>query len=59
MVQLYQKLKQSEYTEDVIDEAIRYVKSFGYVNDHEYARSYIINRKDRKSRKELYMTLLQ
>ncbi len=58
-VQLRQKLRLNEYTEDVIEEALRYVKSFGYVNDKEYARSFIINRKDRKSKRELYMQLCQ
>ena len=58
-VQLRQKLKQSDYPDDVVEEAMNYVKSFGYVNDHEYARSFIQNRKDKKSRKELYMQLCQ
>lgn len=57
--QLRQKLRQSDYTESVIEKAVQYVKSFGYVNDAEYTRSYILNRKDRKSRKELYMQLCQ
>ena len=57
--QLRQKLKQSDYTEEVIEEAIRYVKSFGYVNDAEYARIFFINRKEKKSRKELYLLLVQ
>jgi regulatory protein len=48
--QLRQKLKQNDYPDDVVEDAIRYVKSFGYVNDKEYARSYIINRKDYKDR---------
>lgn len=57
--QLRKKLKDSEYADDIIEEAIKYVKSFGYVNDTEYARSFILNRKDKKSRKELYMLLSQ
>ena len=35
------------------------MKSFGYINDMEYARSFIDSRKDRKSKKELYAALLQ
>ena len=58
-VQLRNKLKDSDYTDDIVEEAIKYVKSFGYVNDKEYARSFILNRKDKKSRKELYMLLIQ
>lgn len=57
--QLRQKLKQSNYPDEVIEIAIDYVKSFGYVNDYEYARSFIQNRKEKKSQKELYMLLSQ
>ena len=38
--------------------AISYVKSFGYINDYEYARSFIESRKERKSRREIYMQLV-
>ena len=57
--QLRIKLKQGGYAEDAVEAAIQYVKSFGYINDMEYARSFIDSRKDRKSKKELYATLLQ
>lgn len=57
--QLRTKLKQGGYEEDAVEAAIRYVKSFGYINDMEYARSFIDGRKDRKSKKELYAALLQ
>ena len=56
--QLRQKLAQGLYPEKAIEEAIAYVKSFGYINDVEYARSYISSRKEKKSRKELYMLLV-
>ena len=52
--QLRTKLRQGGYAEDAVEEAIRYVKSFGYIDDMEYARSFIDSRKDRKSKKELY-----
>ena len=58
-VQLLQKLRQSDYTEAVIEKAMCYVKSFGYINDAEYARNYILNRKNKKSQKELYVQLSQ
>ena len=57
--QLRQKLRLNEYPEDVIDEAVDYVKSFGYINDMEYARLFIMNRKDRKSKREICMLLSQ
>ena len=36
-----------------------YVKSFGYINDQEYARHFIESRKDKKSRREIYASLCQ
>ena len=56
--QLRQKLKQKAFEENIIEQTIEYVKSFGYINDAEYARSFINGRKDKKSRKELYMLLV-
>lgn len=57
--QLRTKLGQGGYTEEIVEEAIAYVKSFGYLNDWEYARSLIEGRKHKKSRMELYGALLQ
>lgn len=55
--QLRTKLKQSGYPEDIVSEALSYVKSFGYVNDLNYAKNFIDSRKDKKSKKEIYMQL--
>lgn len=55
--QLRDKLLTGEYPPEVIDDAIAYVKAFGYLNDLEYARSFILGRKEKKSRKELYHLL--
>ena len=57
--QLRQKLERDGYTTDVAEEAVSYVKSFGYINDENYARIYIDSRKNRKSRKEIFANLLQ
>ena len=57
--QLRQKLERDGYTTDVVEEAVSYVKSFGYINDENYARIYIDSRKNRKSRKEIFAKLLQ
>ena len=35
------------------------MKSFGYINDQEYARNFIESRKDKKSRREIYASLCQ
>lgn len=57
--QLRTKLKQGGYTEEAAEAAIQYVKSFGYINDAEYTRSFIDSRKEKKSKKELYAALIQ
>ena len=57
--QLRTKLKQGGYPDEVVEEAIRYVKSFGYINDAEYVRSFIDSRKEKKSKKEIYAALKQ
>ena len=56
--QLREKLTRNEYPADIVEAAIDYVKSFGYINDYEYARSFIASRKERKSRREIYMQLV-
>ena len=57
--QLRIKLKQNLYPEDVIEKAIQYVKAFGYVEDQGYAQRFIKNRQNAKSKKELYIALMQ
>ncbi len=57
--QLRTKLKLGNYPEDIVENAIDYVKSFGYINDAAYARNFIESRKDKKSKKELYALLCQ
>ena len=55
--QLCTKLKQGGYTEDIIEQAMVYVKSFGYIEDAGYAKRYILSRQESKSRKEIYAAL--
>ena len=57
--ELRTKLKQKGYSEEVVEQAIGYVKSFGYVNDENYARKFVESKKSHKSWKELYVALLQ
>ena len=57
--QLRTKLMQGGYPQNITEEAIKYVKSFGYINDREYARNFVESRKDKKSRRELYAALCQ
>lgn len=56
---LRQKLKQNLYPEDIVEEALTYVKSFGYVDDYRYAENYIISKKESRSRKEIYAKLCE
>ena len=46
---LREKLRQGMYTEDVVDQAIAYVKSFGYIDDYKYAEQFVQSRKSSKS----------
>ncbi len=55
--QLRTKLERDGYPGDVTEAAVAYVKSFGYVDDLNYARNFIECRKDRKSRRELVFLL--
>lgn len=56
-VQLRQKLKQKAYEEDVIEQAIAYVKSFGYIDDAKYAQRFVESRKRTKSKQEIVAML--
>lgn len=55
---LRKKLKDGGYPEAVIDEALDYVKSYGYVDDIRYARDYIFEQSSSHSKKEIYQKLL-
>ena len=55
---LVNKLKQDEYPLKAIDKAIAYVKSYGYIDDARYAKSYISCAGASKSRKQIISSLL-
>lgn len=56
--QLSDKLKQSYYPESVIDAALKYVESYGYVDDERYAYNFISMRSGSKSRKYIKQQLI-
>lgn len=56
--QIRNKMKQNFYPEDIVDEAISYAKSFGYINDMNYVRSFIRTKMGSKSKREIYALLL-
>ena len=57
--ELRKKLLESEYPEDLAEEAIAYVKSFHYVDDARYADCYVRLRGAAKSRGKLLAELQQ
>ncbi len=57
--QLRRKLQECSYPEEVIEDAVQYVKGFHYIDDVRYARNYVEFRKERKSLKQLEQELYQ
>lgn len=55
---LREKLRQGLYPVEIIEKAIDYVRSFGYLNDARYAENFILSRRNSKSRKEIHALLL-
>ncbi len=56
---LRMKLRQGFYPDEIIDEALAYVRSYGYIDDVRYAGSYIEQAGSVKSRKQIENCLLQ
>lgn len=54
---LKDKLFDGDYPEDVVDSAIEYVKSYGYVDDAGFARDYIFSHNQDKSRRRIISDL--
>lgn len=57
--QLRTKLEENGYPKEAVQEALEYVKSFGYVDDGGYARRFAESRKKIKSKREIQSILLQ
>ncbi|MDO4523509.1 MAG: regulatory protein RecX [Eubacteriales bacterium] len=57
--QLREKLEKgrTEYSQDIIDEAIAYVKSYHYVDDRRFAQQYVECMQTRKSRRQIAQEL--
>ena len=56
---LREKLSRSSYPEELIDDAVEYVKSYGYIDDERYARRYVRYHGTEKSRRRVYRELIQ
>lgn len=56
--QLREKLAISEYPSRCIDDAIAYVKSFHYLDDHRYAETFTRYKKEKLSRQQIKQKLM-
>ena len=56
---LASKLKEGFYPEDIVESAVNYAKSFGYLDDENFARSLLESRMYKKSKREITATLKQ
>lgn len=57
--QLKSKLKDGGYPEQIVEDAVEYVASFGYVNDSQYAYDFIEYHKEMKSKNRIITDLLK
>lgn len=56
---LTDRLKQSGFSAKAVEDAMNYVKSYGYIDDSRYARTYIAYRMESKSRRKILQELMQ
>lgn len=56
--QLREKLLAAEFEPEIVEQAMDYVKSFGYLDDERYVRNYIAYRSQSKSRRQIEQELL-
>ena len=57
--QIREKLKQGLYPDEVIDEAVEYIKSYHYIDDRRYVKDYIIYYSESRSRGRIEQDLLR
>lgn len=57
--ELIYKLKTADYTDNIINEVIKYIRGYHYVDDKRYAINYIHSKKNTKSKRQIYSELLQ
>lgn len=56
---LQERLIRGGFSEAAAEDAVAYVKDYGYVNDYRYALNYILYRIHSKSRQKIFQELLQ
>ena len=57
--QLVEKLRGDEYPEEIVQKALAYVESYGYVDDLRYAKDYIESTGGSRSKKRIFSDLLR
>ena len=57
--QLREKLLQSAYPKEAVEEAVDYVKSYHYLDDERYARTFIRNHQKDRSKRRLETDLIK
>lgn len=57
--ELRQRLQEKGFSEEAEEEAIAYVRSFGYLNDRNYAEVYLHSQRQKKSRSLIRRELLE
>ncbi len=57
--ELTEKLKKAEFSDEVVEETLSYVKSFGYLDDDKYARHYIEFYRQSRSRQRIRFDLIK
>lgn len=58
-IQLREKMQQNGYPKECIDAAISYAKSFHYIDDLRYAKTYVRYQQQKKSRQRLRTDLMK
>jgi regulatory protein len=56
---LREKLSRSNYPEELVEDAIAYVKSYGYIDDERYAGRFTESMSSSRSRKRVYQDLIK
>lgn len=56
--QIREKLRQGFYPEEIIEDAVAYVKGYHYLDDSRYAGNYVRNQREKKSRRKIQMELM-
>lgn len=57
--QLRRKLSDARYPDEIVEDAVAYVKSYHYVDDVRYAASYLEHHRDDRSLRQMEQTLYQ